>query len=242
MVTELCKSFEDPDVSQPTLPTNWIKTPDPVGPLPLIFGVDGSVQIIESQTKPHKALGFVKTAMITLDGPALATLDKQEPHPFAVRDILEKSQLYHATVFPLRNVRIAGKTTYDAIRRIIFDSLQDPTLEGQVFATLKWLAYEMWEGMPRDLPLFECPHCHKPEATLPYDSDKGKCPACGGEIFLSDMLGFHQAMAEDSAPDSVATDYMAVQETLLIFTGIRYFWENSKGTLATALFVKDGPL
>jgi DNA invertase Pin-like site-specific DNA recombinase len=179
----------------------------------LVFGVDGSVQIIESSTKPHKALGFVKTAMITLDRPALATLDKHEPHPFAVRDILQKSQLYHATVFPLRNVRMAGKTTYDAIRRIIFDSLRDPTLEGQVFETLKWLAYELWDGQPRDLPLFECPNCHETKATLPYNTDQGQCPACNGDIFLTDMLGFHQAMGEDSAPDSVATDYMAVQET-----------------------------
>jgi hypothetical protein len=56
------------------------------------------------------------------------------------------------------------------------------------------------------------------------------------------MLGFHQAMGEDAAPDSVASDYMTVQETLLAFTGIRYFWENSKETLKKTLFVKDGPL
>jgi len=242
LVTELCKSFEDPDVSQPSLPTMWVPLPAPAQPLPLVFGVDGSVQVIESPSKPHKALGFVKTAMITLDGPALATLDKFEPHPFAVRDILEKSQLYHATVFPLRNVKVAGKTTYDAIRRVIYDSLRDPTLEGQVFETLKWLAYEKWDGQKRSIPRFECPHCHETKATLAYDLDKGKCPACGEEIFLSDMLGFHQSMAEDSAPDSIATDYMGIQETLLIFTGIRYFWEHSKETLATALFVKDGPL
>ena len=242
LVTELCKSFEDPKLEMPSVPSTWVRFPPLISPLPLVFGVDGSVQVIESQTKPHKALGFVKTAMITLDGPALATLDKQEPHPFAVRDILERSQLYHATVFPLRNVRVKNKSTYDAIRRIVFESLRDPTLEGQVFETLKWLAYELWEGQPRDLPPFECPHCHKTEATLPQGSDEGQCPACKGEIFLTDMLGFHQAMSEDSAPDSVATDYMAVQETLLIFTGIRYFWENSKETLRTALFVKDGPL
>lgn len=242
LVTELCKSFEDPKVEQPSSPSTWVSIPAVGKPLPLVFGVDGSVQVIESSSKPHKALGFVKTAMITLDRPALATLDAQEPHPFAVRDILEKSQLYHATVFPLRNVRISGKTTYHAIRHIIFDSLRDPTLQGQVFETLKWLAYEVWDGQPRDLPFFECPHCHQTKATLPYNTDQGHCPACNGEIFLTDMLGFHQSMGEEAAPDSLATDYMAVQETLLVFTGIRYFWDNSKETLATALFIKDGPL
>lgn len=242
LVTALCESFEDSQITQPMLPTMWMPLPPKQTPLSLIFGVDGSVQVIESESKPHKALGFVKTAMITLDGPALATLDKYDPHPFAIRDILERSQLYHATVFPLRNVNVSGKTTYDAIRQVIYESLRDPSLEDQVFETLKWLAYEKWDGQKRDLPVFECPHCHEVKATLPYDSDKGKCPNCGKELFLSDMLGFHQAMGEDSAPDNVASDYMSVQETLLVFTGIRYFWENSIETLKTALFVKDGPL
>jgi hypothetical protein len=56
------------------------------------------------------------------------------------------------------------------------------------------------------------------------------------------MLGFHQVMADDSAPDSIATDYMGVHETLLLFTGIRHYWENQPDVLRNALFVKDGPL
>ena len=200
------------------------------------------MQVIESDRKPHKAIAFVKTALVTLDRPALEELDKYEPHPFAVRDILEKSQLYHATVFPLRYVVVSGQSTYLAIRKVIFDSLRDPSLEGQVFETLKWLAYEKWDGQNKRPSVFECPHCRKNEATLPYDADAGICPNCSKPIFLSDMLGFHQVMAEDSAPDSIASDYMEVHVTLLLFTGVRYFWQNNKDVLKSCLFVKDGPL
>jgi len=35
---------------------------------------------------------------------------------------------------------------------------------------------------------------------------------------------------------------MSIHETLLLFTGIRYFWENRREVLPTCLFVKDGPL
>lgn len=49
-------------------------------------------------------------------------------------------------------------------------------------------------------------------------------------------------MAEDAAPDSVASDYMGVHETLLLFTGIRHFWETDRNLLPLCLFVKDGPL
>ena len=56
------------------------------------------------------------------------------------------------------------------------------------------------------------------------------------------MLGFHQVMAPDSAPDDVARDYMMIHETLLLFTGVRYFWEHNRDALRRSLFVKDGPL
>jgi hypothetical protein len=56
------------------------------------------------------------------------------------------------------------------------------------------------------------------------------------------MLGFHQEMADDSAPDTVASSYMAIHETLMLFTGIRYFWENNRQILRNCLFIKDGPL
>lgn len=60
---------------------------------------------------------------------------------------------------------------------------------------------------------------------------------------MSDMIGFHLEMGEDAAPQSVATAYMLIHETLLLFTGIRYFWEREKfGVLSNALFLKDGPL
>ncbi|HEV2493150.1 MAG TPA: hypothetical protein VG204_08785 [Terriglobia bacterium] len=242
LVRELCESFEDPRLQKPQTTAQWHPIAKAKEALPLVFGIDGSIQVIESETKPHKALGFVKTALVMLDQPALATIDKVEPHPFAIRDILEQSQLYHATVFPLRYVYASGQTIYNAVRRVIYDSLRDPSLEGQVFETLKWLAYEKWDGQHKALPEFECPHCHGPRASLPYDSDEGECPQCDKQIFVSDMLGFHQVMAEDAAPDSVASDYMGIHETLLLFTGVRYFWEKKKEVLGNCLFVKDGPL
>jgi hypothetical protein len=242
LVKELCKSFEDPATAKSPASVPWQPIVKSAEPLPLVFGVDGSFQPIESERKPHKAIAFVKTALVMLDQPALAAIDKAEPHPFAVRDILQQSQLYHATVFPLRYVVVAGQNIYHAIRRIIYDSFCDPSLDRQVMDTFKWIAYEKWDGQKKNLPEFECPHCHAVDATLPYDAEIGPCPKCGKELFVTDMLGFHQVMTDDAAPDAIATDYMGIHETLLLFTGVRYFWEANKTTLANCLFVKDGPL
>ncbi len=152
--------------------------------------------------------------------------------------------MHHATVFPLRHVEVAGKNLYDAVREIIYMSLkEDAILESQPYETLKWIVYKKWNpGLLSHIPDFECPHCQWGHATLPYDADTGNCPKCGKEILLTDMLGFHQEMAPDSAPDTVASSYMAIHETLMLFTGIRYFWEGNRNILRNCLFIKDGPL
>ena len=55
------------------------------------------------------------------------------------------------------------------------------------------LAYEKWSGNHKQLPLFRYPHyCGETVATLPYDAETGKCHKCNGDLFLTDMLGFHQ--------------------------------------------------
>lgn len=244
LIKQLCEQFEHNVITSPSTCPTWEPIPDRGEALPIVFGVDGSLQVIESEIPPHMTLAFVKTALLGIDQYALSQLDKDAPHPFALRDILSQSAQYHATVFPLRHVGVPGMSNYDAIRQIIFDSIKDRSLEGEVMKTLKWIAYEKWDGKQKSLPLFQCPYCEQDVATLPYDAEEGICPnsTCRGKLFLTDMLGFHQEMAPDSAPDSIATSYMSIHETLFLFTGIRYFWENQKQALSTCLFVKDGPL
>lgn len=246
LVNKLVKSYESNTLTANKNNSIWEPVPNKGEPLPIIFGIDGSMYPIESETPPHKRLAFVKTALLRIDQFALSKIDKECPHPLALRDILADSALYHATVFPLRNVSIPGINTYHAIRQIIFESIKDKSLNGEPMETLKWLAYEKWDGKHKQLKPFGCPHCgplyEQDKATLPYDAEMGKCPECGGDLFLTDMLGFHQNMISDSAPDEIATMYMNIHEVLLLFTGIRYFWEKNKQILSDCLFVKDGPL
>jgi hypothetical protein len=243
LVKKLCNIFEDP--AQKPVPDSgtWQNIPSGAEPLPLVFGVDGSMQVIESETPPHKALAFIKTALLRVDHAALSFIDRESPHPLALRDILADSALYHATVLPLRHVVVPGISLYDAIRQIIFESVKDASLSGEPLETLKWIVYRKWDKSEnRDLPPFECPHCEYQKTTLPFDADVGECPNCKGKLNVTDMLGFHQEMAPDSAPETVATAYMSIHETLLLFTGVRYFWEKNKEVLKNCLFVKDGPL
>lgn len=242
LVQKLVESFEQPSKDEENDEVSWQPFPPDEQPLDIIFSVDGSLQIIQDEAPPYKALAFIKTALLRLDQVALNRIDKESPHPFELRDLMADSALYHATVFPLRHVKVPGLSVYHAVRQIIYESLKDASLKAEPIETLKWLAYEKWSGKAKSLPPFQCPHCENNTATLPYDAEKGNCPTCGEEIFISDMLGFHLEMAEEAARDSVVSAYMNIHEILLLFTGIRHFWETNRQTLRRCLFLKDGPL
>ena len=248
LVQKLCKNFEDVQYTEHTGSlSHWKKLPHNGKDLKIIFATDGSIQIIENNNPPFKAIAFVKSALLRLDQYAISKIDKDTPNPFALRDLMKESALYHSTAFPLRNVFIEGKSNFNAIREIIFESVKDKglnnSLEGAMMETLKWIAFEKWLPNPKSqLEFFGCPHCEKNVATLPYDKEAGNCPSCGNEIFITDMFGLHQNMTDDYAPNQVASDYMGVSETLMIFTPIRYFWESKREILKNCLFIKDGPL
>jgi hypothetical protein len=242
LVQQLVNNFEQDTATLSVDNAGWQPFPNPGNPLDLIFAVDGSIQVIVDELPPHKSVAFVKTALLRLDQIALAKIDKDTPHPFAIRDLMAESALYHATVFPLNHVHITGMSVYDAVRETIYQSMNDASLNCQPMETLKWLAYEKWLPTRKSLPGFKCPHCENENATLPFDAEEGNCAICGTKLFITDMLGFHLDMVEEAASDSVATAYMSIHETLLLFTGIRYFWETNKEHLKRCLFIKDGPL
>ena len=243
LVNKLIEKFEAPRIDEITADIGWLEISSDRAPLRLIFAVDGSKQTIRSDYRPYKELSFIKTALLRLDQRAISRLDPDTPHPMALRDIMTDAAMYHATVLPLKGVNLPGKNNYHTIRQIIYDSLRDPSLAGEPYETLKWLAYQKWDENKGASPSFACPHCDNKIAGLPFNADTSVCEHCGESVYLSDMIGFHLDMGEDAAPDTVATAYMLIHETLLLFTGIRYFWERKKyGVLAKTLFLKDGPL
>ena len=216
-----------------------------VEPLRNVWAVDGAFVTIESEEKPPKEVSFVKTALLTVDRARLAAIDKEHPHPLLLQDVLTGSAVFHATVFPLKNIRTTLGTNYDAIRHIVRDSMRCDE-NGAFYETLKWIAYQKWDEHKNPSPSFDCPHCHhRIDPGLPYDADESRCPSreCGKTVFLTDMIGFHLDMDEQSASDSVSSAYMLVMEHLMLFTAVRLLWHHTdKHVLSDSLFIKDGPL
>ena len=214
-----------------------------VQPLRAVWAVDGSFVAVVTERKPPKEVAFVKTALLFVDRSRLDLIDKENPHPLLMQDLMRDSATYHSTVFPLKNVRTALGSNYDAVRHIVCDSFKVDD-QGAAHETLKWLAYRKWTDKASPSVGFQCPHCnYLIEQGLPYNADEGPCPGCSQIVFVSDLLGFHLDMDEDSAPDSVASSYMLVMEHLMLFTAIRLAWAHTDTSLVSeSLFIKDGPL
>ena len=121
--------------------TLW-KTFDRTGVVPLrnVWAVDGSFVSIKSEQKPPREMAFVKTALLAVDRVRLEAIDKENPHPLLLQDVLTGSAVFHATVFPLNNVRTPLGSNYDAVRHIVRDSLKIDE-GGAFYETLKWLSY-----------------------------------------------------------------------------------------------------
>ncbi|WP_029232962.1 hypothetical protein [Butyrivibrio sp. VCB2006] len=242
-VQSLLKDFETNDVDNADNYENDIWEnfdPSSAQPLNHIWAADGSYVSVEEN---HKELAFVKTALMTVEQGKIAAIDKEYPHPLKLQEIMKDSALFHATVFPLRNLKSDKGNIYDTVRHVIYDSMRTDE-NGQYFETLKWLAYKKWDGQKNNSLSFECPHCSKViENGIPYDQDTGVCPHCHKEVLLTDMIGFHLDMNEENASDSVASHYMLIMEMLMLFTVIRLQWANKDTTLISdTLFIKDGPM
>ncbi len=209
-------------------------------PLKYIWVADGSyVSVVENK----KEVAFVKTALMTIDRDKITKIDQHYPHPLLLQEIMKDSALFHATVFPLKNLKGEKGNVYNTVRHIVYDSMKIDE-EGQYFETLKWIAYKKWEKTENASPGFECPCCwEKVDSGFPYNKDEWDCPRCNGKLYLTDMLGFHLDMNEDNASDSVASTYMLIMEMLMLFTVIRLQWKNKDQSIVSeTLFIKDGPM
>ncbi|WP_077611613.1 hypothetical protein [Clostridium sp. Marseille-P2415] len=205
-----------------------------------IWVVDGSYVPVQEN---NKEVAFVKTALMTIEQSKIAKIDKEFPHPLQLQEIMKNSALFHSTVFPLKNIKSGKGNIYDTVRHSIFDSIKIEE-QGLYFETLKWLVYEKWNMVHKNSPDFQCPHCGlKIDDGIGYDKDVDNCKFCGKEVLLTDMIGFHLDMSEDSAPVTVASSYMMIMEMLMLFTVIRLHWESKdKNLVSETLYIKDGPM
>tara|TARA_Y100001934_G_scaffold283495_1_gene403741 strand:+ start:3287 stop:4591 length:1305 start_codon:yes stop_codon:yes gene_type:complete len=223
---------------------SWLPINISAKPFNTTIAVDGSYQTVSKTiNRHHHQIAYIQVAQQKIDGKELSQIDQISPNQFQLNDIMTNSVKSHCAVLPLSGIGLTGPGYYDGIRRLIYNKIKDPNLNGNLFETLKWLAYEKYNENKKRSPNFNCPHCDDETIGLAYDSDTGSCSNCHKEVFLTDMIGFHLEMGEDATPTSLAQNYMLILEVLLLFNQIRVYWsEQNFSEIENTLFIKDGPL
>lgn len=70
-----------------------------------------------------------------------------------------------------------------------------------------------------------------------------KCPACGQELYATDILRIHEEVVEDGTNETALGRLMSVVELLVLVGLVTLLWEQSRGDLLqSTLFIVDGPL
>src|SRR4051794_7912041 len=91
-VRSLISDFEEPSSKRkPRQDTPWAKFERPAQPLSRVWAVDGSFVSVRAERGVGREVAFVKTALLSLDRTRLATVDKEQPHPLLLQDILADS-------------------------------------------------------------------------------------------------------------------------------------------------------
>jgi hypothetical protein len=213
-----------------------------VRPLGETVASDGSLYKVTSDDG-FRELCFVKTARFHLRTGDAAQVDPRFPHPLQIQRLMKDAAIHCNAVFPLRNMAFGDfANVRDSFRELIREII---TYEhgGIVYEAMKWLLYQGW-GPETASPDLECPVKGCASAgPLAYNEDEGRCRECKGRIYITDVLGLHLDIGEDSASETVASAYMAIHEVLLLVAHLYRCWR--AGNLAAiddTLFVKDGPL
>lgn len=213
-----------------------------VRPLAETVATDGSLHKVASGDG-FRELCFVKTARFHLRTDDAAQVDPQFPHPLQIQRLMKDSAIHCNAVFPLRNMAFSRtKNIRDSIRELIREIITHEH-GGLVYEAMKWLLYQGW-GPETESPDLGCPHCESRSAgPLGFNEDEGACRDCGKKIYITDVLGLHHDIGEDSASEAVANAYMAIHEVLLLVAHLYRLWRaDDFEAIESTLFVKDGPL
>jgi hypothetical protein len=102
---------------------------------------------------------------------------------------------------PVRTIRLESESTFIAsVRRTIFDFFQSDIAGHSLADTLKWLVFEEF-GTPTAWSLASCPLCGERNIRLESGSfsslHTAPCSACGGSLFVTDVLRLHEAIDEE---------------------------------------------
>jgi hypothetical protein len=167
--------------------------------------------------------------------------------PAAIGKLLADGADTHATVLPVGNVRIPGRSLLQSVRHALLATFER-FHGGALYDTLEFLGSyawdddaEPWRTASKQRPRFPCPFCDE-VVWFPRRRREFRCNGCGAQLTLVDALGLITDASESSSESAVAMNLKAVLEHLTLLTYLRRLVAMGAGYHDAVLLLRDGPL
>jgi hypothetical protein len=246
LVREMLEGFQAPGAEGEERARAGVSFVDTSGtpPLSYVIAVGGSFASVPNVVAPQKVLGYVKVASAAVDVARVEQLKAPVINPEAVGRLLTEAADTQATVLPVGNVRIPGRSLLQSVRHALLATFEHAQ-GGALYETLEYLiSYawdddaEPWRGGSKHRPRFACPFCDA-HVFFPRRRRQFRCHGCSADLTLVDALGLVTDASESSSDSAVAMNLKAVLEHLTLLTYLRRLVDGGHDNV---LLLRDGPL
>jgi len=253
LVRDMLAGFQQSSADDGAVPVSRVCTVDTsrVAPLGHVIAVGGSFASVPNVLAPQKVLGYVKVASASVDVAEIAQLRAPVINPEAIGRLLADGADTLATVLPVGNVRIPGRSLLQSVRHALLATFEHAQ-GGSLYDTLEYLLSYAWDGdaepwragagdSTKYRPRFPCPFCDT-AVWFPRYRRQFRCHGCGADLTLVDALGLITDASESSSDSAVAMNLKAVLEHLTLLTYLRRLVEMGPGFHDRVMLLRDGPL
>jgi predicted RNA-binding Zn-ribbon protein involved in translation (DUF1610 family) len=170
-------------------------------PIRHVIAIDGGYQEAAVRDDfPTASVCFLQFGALMFAVSDLEDIDASafiDPKDMARLKDIERRKL----VVPVRNVTLKGEATLTAsVRRAIHDFFNNEHPDS-LNRSLCWFIFSEYSIPKPDYGLASCPNCQQRDIVLKRSSMKSDytfdCPACGGCLYLTDVLRLHEAVDDE---------------------------------------------
>jgi hypothetical protein len=215
-------------------------------PIEHVIAIDGGyTEIVVRPQFPSATMAFMQCGALSFSIKDLDGIDAQsfiDPADMGRLKNIERLKL----ALPIRTIRLKDESSFSAsVRRTIFEFFRRDIAGHSLAETLKWLIFEEF-GTKGTWSLASCPLCQTRDISLAssdFDANfTAKCPACKGDLFITDTLRLHEAIDEELGAGGILGYLVTTIEQILAVHFMKALLELKPSVLSHVIFMKDGPL